>query len=281
MCLSVFESNVTFWVSAVSPAAITMLETPSSLVNASRTCFLQPFHVTPDMVTVYTVLGAAWAMLIPAKRASAARAFTSAFMVFGWIAVWLDRHRQRNNDTHSGALANERVGARTVRESPPVRNEGNFPMRHCLMWHIGGMARGAMVGGSGRWIAVVAAMAVLLLAAAGAWVLRSVDPERPGAAYLACRFHEMTGLQCPGCGMTRATHHLLNGRVERAFYFNAFYVAALPLTAVWGVWWVRHWWSEQPLTVRARKVNAWLGLCFLLAWLGFGVFRNLPGWPML
>lgn len=52
VCLSVAESKVTFWVSAVSPAAMTMLVTPSSLVNASRTCFLQPFHVTPVMVTV-------------------------------------------------------------------------------------------------------------------------------------------------------------------------------------------------------------------------------------
>lgn len=64
---------------------MTMLVTPSSLVNASRTCFLQPFHVTPVMVTVYTVLGAASAVLIPAKRASAARAMAIAFMV---LFIW-------------------------------------------------------------------------------------------------------------------------------------------------------------------------------------------------
>ena len=132
-----------------------------------------------------------------------------------------------------------------------------------------------------RWVVAVVAMAVLLLVAAGAWVLRSVDPERPGAVYPGCRFHEMTGLQCPGCGMTRATHHMLNGRIDKALYFNAFYVVVFPFAALWGVWWVRCWWLEKPLSARARRVNIRLGLLLLVVWLGFGVVRNLPGWPML
>ena len=97
-CLSVVESKVTFCVLAESPAAMTMLVTPSSLLNASRTCFLQPAHVTPVMVTVYTVFGAASAVLNPAKRASAASAMASAFMVLVWIAVLGDRRFQHFND---------------------------------------------------------------------------------------------------------------------------------------------------------------------------------------
>jgi hypothetical protein len=41
--------TVTFWVPGLSPAAISTLETPSSLLNASRTCTLQPPQVTPVM----------------------------------------------------------------------------------------------------------------------------------------------------------------------------------------------------------------------------------------
>lgn len=91
VCASVAESKVTFWVVAVSPAAMTMLVTPSSLLNASRTCFLQPPHVTPVIVTVYTVLGAASAVLIPAKRASAVTAMMMAFMVC-FIGLWYGCH---------------------------------------------------------------------------------------------------------------------------------------------------------------------------------------------
>ena len=43
------EVTVTFWVAGLSPAAISTLETPVSLLNASRTCALQPPQVTPVM----------------------------------------------------------------------------------------------------------------------------------------------------------------------------------------------------------------------------------------
>jgi len=137
-----------------------------------------------------------------------------------------------------------------------------------------------MMRDSGRWIPAVVAFGVLLGLAGGAWVLRAFDPGR-GSLLPACRFNDWTGLQCPGCGMTRATHHLLHGRVEKAFYFNAFYVATLPGLVLWGVWWIRHWWSERTLTPRAIRLNAWLGGGVLAAWLAFWLVRNLPGWPLL
>lgn len=52
------DLKVTFWVPFSSPALISMsLEgssatTPSSFLNAARTYFLQPPHVTPDIPTV-------------------------------------------------------------------------------------------------------------------------------------------------------------------------------------------------------------------------------------
>ena len=57
----------------------------------------------------------------------------------------------------------------------------------------------------------------------GPWVVAGValagcvyvglnDPS-DGGAFIPCPFHAATGLWCPGCGMTRAVHHLVTGDV--------------------------------------------------------------------
>ena len=46
-----------------------------------------------------------------------------------------------------------------------------------------------------------------------------------------CVFHEITGLQCMGCGAQRMIHALLHGDVGGAFRANAFLVLALPFLA--------------------------------------------------
>ncbi len=117
--------------------------------------------------------------------------------------------------------------------------------------------------------------------AAGAWVLRAHDPATRGSLLTVCRFNQWTGLQCPGCGMTRASHHLLNGRWAEAFYFNAFMVTLLPGLAVWAGWWLLQWWTGRPISRRALAANAWLGGALLVACMIFWLVRNLPGWPLL
>lgn len=43
-----------------------------------------------------------------------------------------------------------------------------------------------------------------------------------------CLFHELTGLQCMGCGSQRMIHALLHGDIISAFRANAFATASLP-----------------------------------------------------
>jgi Protein of unknown function (DUF2752) len=62
--------------------------------------------------------------------------------------------------------------------------------------------------------------------AAGAIVLFAFDPSAY-AFYPRCMFHALTGLDCPGCGATRAAHALLHGRVAEAFRFNPMLFAAI------------------------------------------------------
>ena len=92
-----------------------------------------------------------------------------------------------------------------------------------------------------------------------------------------CLLHALTGLQCPGCGMTRAVHALLAGDVALALRCNVLLVALVPLAALaWGRWFARRWravpradersWLPSPLA---------LALCVGLVVL-FGILRNLP-----
>ena len=54
--------------------------------------------------------------------------------------------------------------------------------------------------------------------------------------YPVCQFHRLTGLNCPGCGMTRAAYALLHGEFLTALHDNALFVFALATLAVRGGW---------------------------------------------
>ena len=43
-----------------------------------------------------------------------------------------------------------------------------------------------------------------------------------------CVFHEITGLQCMGCGSQRMVHALLHGNIAEAFRANALITVSLP-----------------------------------------------------
>lgn len=47
-----------------------------------------------------------------------------------------------------------------------------------------------------------------------------------------CPFKLLTGLSCPGCGIQRAVHALLNGRYYDALSYNYFFVISIPYTIV-------------------------------------------------
>jgi hypothetical protein len=47
-----------------------------------------------------------------------------------------------------------------------------------------------------------------------------------------CMFHEVTGIPCPGCGMTRAVLCLLRGELAEALRLHAM---VIPAAAAWGI----------------------------------------------
>ncbi|MEL1265471.1 DUF2752 domain-containing protein [Pseudoxanthomonas putridarboris] len=120
----------------------------------------------------------------------------------------------------------------------------------------------------------IATLAVLSLAVAGVWLLRTFDPNAPGNPFPACMFKALTGLYCAGCGATRALHALLHGDVRAAFSMNPLLVLVLPVLPVLTAW------SLGWRPVRLQPAMRWLlaPKLWLALLLGFWVLRNLP-WP--
>lgn len=116
-------------------------------------------------------------------------------------------------------------------------------------------------------------------ALAGATALVALnDPSAPGSRFPGCAFRAVTGLWCPGCGLTRGFHQLLNGHPMSALGYNVFVPVVLVgvLLAFWG--WARRCWDRPPLRRPAwtHPLLTWVLPALLVA---YGVLRNIPTAP--
>ena len=90
-----------------------------------------------------------------------------------------------------------------------------------------------------------------------------------------CPLDALTGIHCPGCGSTRATHALLNGDLLAAFDFNPLMMLALPVIALAFVrWWAAGLGYRAPRAeLRLPPMAIWGIFAVVVV---FGVARNLP-----
>jgi hypothetical protein len=119
-------------------------------------------------------------------------------------------------------------------------------------------------------------LALLLLPVACAFLYLN-DPA-DGGLYPPCPFKALTGLDCPGCGTTRAMHALLHGRVGTAFDLNVLAVLFLPVAVYSGAVYVARTLFDRTLpTPRIPSWAPWASAAVLGVWF---VVRNLPFGPL-
>lgn len=123
-----------------------------------------------------------------------------------------------------------------------------------------------------RWLAAGGAVGM----GAGAAVVWYFDPTKAGF-FPVCPLYALTGIACPGCGLTRGFHALLHGDVLTALDYNAM----IPFFAfLAGLGFV----SMIVYAIRGRGLEfnllhprvLWVFLVMLAV---FGVTRNIPLYP--
>ena len=101
---------------------------------------------------------------------------------------------------------------------------------------------------------------------------------RTHSFYPVCQFHRLTGLNCPGCGMTRSLYALLHGHFFAALKDNALFVLILGTLAVRSGW---QSWQRR----RGRSAGDFFPTLYLWPLLAvalvFTVLRNLPAFAYL
>ena len=116
--------------------------------------------------------------------------------------------------------------------------------------------------------------AVAAVLASTVVVLYAFDPTRhvltPPCPYLV-----LTGLACPGCGLTRAAHFLLHGDIARAFAYNPWAFVGTPAVLAFAALPVM---TDEARTVKVRTGISWV---MLLVTLAFWIWRNTASYPFI
>jgi hypothetical protein len=114
--------------------------------------------------------------------------------------------------------------------------------------------------------------------ALGAVYVYIFEPGKTGF-FMICPFRALTGFACPGCGTTRALHHLLHGDVWGAFQLNPFTMVLVPILLIALL---RH----TIIVMRGQPVRGnqlapeYIWLLFVVS-LSFFIFRNTPWYPFI
>jgi Protein of unknown function (DUF2752) len=126
-----------------------------------------------------------------------------------------------------------------------------------------------------RRITLVATWILLIL---GAVYVFAFEPGKTGF-FPPCLFRQLTGLQCPGCGSTRALHQLLHGHFTAAFALNPLFVVAIPLL-LYAL--LRHTTlSFRGITPKPNALPArYIYLIFVVI-VSFWILRNTPLYPFV
>jgi hypothetical protein len=107
----------------------------------------------------------------------------------------------------------------------------------------------------------------------------AINDPNTSTLFPACPFRTITGLDCPGCGITRALHALFNADPVGALDQNLLFVLAVPVL----LWWALR--SALRSSGRATRAGpafqwrAWMTWALVATISGFWVVRNIDWGP--
>lgn len=97
-----------------------------------------------------------------------------------------------------------------------------------------------------------------------------------GKIAIACVFYEITGLYCPGCGITRSILSLIDGDIYQAFRYNPIIFIDIPLIIITSI--IDFIYKDNK---KVKKVTNAIYIMLLIITLVFGVLRNIPYFSFL
>ncbi len=124
-------------------------------------------------------------------------------------------------------------------------------------------------------IRLARAFLVLLLLAGVAQIV--FDSSHDSISLLPCPFHSLTGVQCPGCGMTRACLATGRGDVAAAWHYHPFAFvlvgAAMPLALAPAA-------TARFLSRYTQRRRNAFAIAVVAALILFWLFRLAVGWTV-
>jgi len=98
---------------------------------------------------------------------------------------------------------------------------------------------------------------------------------------IQCTFHQLTGMQCPGCGGQRALSLLLHGEILSALRYNVVFIVGLPV-----ILYIYYVMIEVHFFKKTEYINGFVyssrfAKLALIAIVAFFVLRNIPYEPFI
>jgi Protein of unknown function (DUF2752) len=117
---------------------------------------------------------------------------------------------------------------------------------------------------------------ILTAPIAGVAALAALPPLQGGVSL--CPVAVFTGVPCPGCGMTRAFSHLVNGDLSSALDFHPLVIPIVVIGALAWAWYLlRSLGRVRPIGLRvANLVLGSTGVALIAVWLARYAAGTLP-----
>lgn len=116
-----------------------------------------------------------------------------------------------------------------------------------------------------------------------AWIFWNYNPSDSASSmfFLFCPFNRLTGLYCPGCGMTRAAHELIHFNILNGIRDNALIVLVIGPAIAYCIFreYVNYILDRKILPV--PPVANWMIIVLVTLIISFTILRNIPMTPFI